>query len=77
MAPFVAWILVPISMQAGAFGGIFYGFISLAIIVATLGLIPGTWIVFGRSSVIFRSFGVFFTVLNLLTINGVVGLLQR
>lgn len=64
-------------MQAGTFGGAFYCFIYLAIFVATVGLIAGTWIVFGRSSVILRSIGAFFTVLNLLAINGVVGLLQR
>lgn len=77
VAPLVAFILVAISMRTDFFGGIFYSLICLALSAATVGLVSGIWIVFGRSSVILRSFGAFFTVINLLAINGIVGMLQR
>jgi high-affinity Fe2+/Pb2+ permease len=76
-APVVAFLLVAVSMQSTMSGLIFPVCISLAMLVAAVGLVSGVWFVFDRFSVMRMSFGLFFSVINLLAINGLIGLLQR
>jgi hypothetical protein len=76
-APVIVYLLVAASMQSMMNGILFPVCIFLAMLVATVGLVSGVWFVFDRFSVIRISFGLFFSVINLLAINGLIGLLQR
>lgn len=76
-APVVALLLVAVSMQSTMNGIVFPVCISLAMLVATVGLVSGVWFVFDRFSVMRMSFGLLFSVINLLAINGLIDLLQR
>lgn len=75
LSPLIVFVSVVIAVRVTA--ELFYGILYLAMLSAVFGLVSGVWILFGNSSLALRSSAVFFIVINLMEINGVVALFQR